>query len=160
MKTKNNSKQGYNSVQGLRSFKDTLPTKVKKIILKKGDIYSRTLDNWKYLVGADLFKCCYPKSFSNHKSKGKCLTIMVKHGQQIDLEYSKQLIIDKINYFFGYSVVEKIILKTFEEDKLELDNKSKIYATNNIYKKKISDIKNVEIKKSLEKLSKVFKKYE
>ena len=35
MKTKNNSKQGYNSVQGLRSFKDTLPTKVKKIMLKK-----------------------------------------------------------------------------------------------------------------------------
>ena len=35
MKIKHNTKQRYNSVQGLRLFKDTLPTKVKKIILKK-----------------------------------------------------------------------------------------------------------------------------
>ena len=32
--------------------------------------------------------------------KGKTLTIMVKHGYEVDVEYSKQLIIDKINFFF------------------------------------------------------------
>ena len=57
-----NTKQRYNSIQGLRSFKNTLPTKIKKIISKKGEIYSKTLDNWKYLVGKDLFNICYPKS--------------------------------------------------------------------------------------------------
>ena len=36
------TKQRYNSIQGLRSFKNTLPTKVKKIISKKGEIYSKT----------------------------------------------------------------------------------------------------------------------
>ena len=54
MKIKNNNRQRYNSIQGLRSFKDTLPTKVKKIIVKKGEIYSKTLENWKYLVGDEL----------------------------------------------------------------------------------------------------------
>ena len=49
------TKQRYNSIQGLRSFKNTLPTKIKKIISKKGEIYSKTLDNWKYLVGKELF---------------------------------------------------------------------------------------------------------
>ncbi len=58
-----NTKQRYNSIQGLRSFKNTLPTKIKKIISKKGEIYSKTLDNWKYLVGKDLFNICYPKSY-------------------------------------------------------------------------------------------------
>ena len=39
------------TIQGLRSFKDTLPKNIKKIINKKGHIYSETLNNWKYIVG-------------------------------------------------------------------------------------------------------------
>ena len=99
MRTKHNIKQRYKTVQGLRSFKDTLPTMIKKILTKKGEIYSKTLDNWKYLVGHELFKICYPKSFRKSNVKGKTLTIMVKHGYEVDVEYSKQLIIDKINFF-------------------------------------------------------------
>ena len=61
MQFKNNTKQRNASIQGLRSFKDTLPKNVKKIINKKGHVYSETLSNWKYLVGSELFKICYPK---------------------------------------------------------------------------------------------------
>ena len=50
MQSKNNTKQRNASIQGLRSFKDTLPKNVKKIINKKGHVYSETLSNWKYLV--------------------------------------------------------------------------------------------------------------
>ena len=53
MSYKNNIKHRNSSFQGLRSFKDTLPTSVKKIINKKGHIYSETLNNWKYIVGND-----------------------------------------------------------------------------------------------------------
>ena len=56
MSYKNNIKHRNSTFQGLRSFKDTLPTSVKKIINKKGHIYSETLSNWKYIVGNDLFK--------------------------------------------------------------------------------------------------------
>ena len=56
MKIKNNIKQRYKSIQGLRSFKNTLPTKVRRIIMKKGEIYSKTLDNWKFLVGENYLK--------------------------------------------------------------------------------------------------------
>ena len=54
MQFKNNTKQRNASIQGLRSFKDTLPKNVKKIINKKGHVYSETLSNWKYLVGNEL----------------------------------------------------------------------------------------------------------
>ena len=64
MYIKNNTKQRYRSIQGLRSFKDTLPKNIKKIISKKGYIFSETLNNWKYIVGQDLFKICYPKSLN------------------------------------------------------------------------------------------------
>ena len=65
MRFKNNTKQRYNSIQGLRSFKDTLPKNIKRIIKKKGHIYSETLNNWKYIVGDKIFKISYPRSFKN-----------------------------------------------------------------------------------------------
>ena len=52
---KNNTKQRYKTIQGLRSFKDTLPKNIKKIIKKKGHIFSETLNNWKYMVGDEPF---------------------------------------------------------------------------------------------------------
>jgi hypothetical protein len=84
MQFKNNTKQRNVSIQGLRSFKDTLPKNVKRIINKKGHIYSETLSNWKYLVGDKLFKCCYPKTFkSSNKFGVSTLVIMVKRGHEI-----------------------------------------------------------------------------
>ena len=103
MQYKKYTKQRSGSIQGLRSFKDTLPKNIKKVINKRGQIYSETLNNWKNIVGDDLFKVCYPKSFKKSNIRGKCLNIMVQHGHEVDLEYSKKIIIDKINYFFGYN---------------------------------------------------------
>ena len=115
MQFKNSSKQ--RNLQGLRSFRDTLPKNIKKIIDKKGHIYSETLNNWKYIVGEGLFKFCYPKSFKNSNRFGvSTLVVMVKRGHEVDLEYSKKEIIDKMNNFFGYSVVEKIKFICFDDN--------------------------------------------
>ena len=152
-----NTKQRYNSIQGLRSFKNTLPTKIKKIISKKGEIYSKTLDNWKYLVGKDLFNICYPKSYTKSNVKGKSLNIMVKHGHEVDVEYSKKQIIDKINYYFGYDVVNDIRIKTFDGVSLNTKKDKIMVVTKNKFSKKINTIKNDDIKKSLKKMSDIFK---
>ena len=115
MSLKYNSKQRYKTIQGLRSFKDTLPTEAKRIISKKGKIYNETLDNWKYLVGKDLFKVSFPKSYkSSNKLSGSRLNILVKRGNEVDVEYSKKEIIKKINIFFGYHVLDDIKLNTFD----------------------------------------------
>ena len=101
MQYKKYTKQGNISIQGLRSFKDTLPKRIKKVIAKKGHIYSETINNWKYIVGENLFKVCYPKSFKNsNKFNVSTLLIIVKRGHEIDLEYSRNEIIDKMNTFF------------------------------------------------------------
>ena len=50
MQFKNNTKRGNTTIQGLRSFKDTLPKNIKKIINKKGHIYSETLGNWRDIL--------------------------------------------------------------------------------------------------------------
>ena len=160
MSYKNNIKQRNKTIQGLRSFKDTLPTSVKKIIKKKGHIYSEALNNWKYIVGAELFKVCYPKLFKNsNKFHVSTLIVMVKRGKEVELEYSKKQIIDKMNSYFGYTVVEKLKLISFDSSLIDLDKKDNInnHMTNSKYIDKISDIKNNKIKKSLIELSKLFK---
>ena len=157
MNFKYNTKQRTKSVQGLRSFKDTLPQEAKRILNKKGQIYSNTLDNWKFLVGKELFNVSYPRSFKNSKLNGSCLNIMVKRGNEVDLEYSKKEIIKKMNIFFGYNVVDDIKLKTFEgEFEIIKDNKIN-NATKSKNIKKITNIKNDKIKQSLLELNKLLK---
>jgi len=160
MQFKKYIKQRNGSIQGLRSFKDTLPKNIKKVINKKGHIYSETLNNWKYIVGEDLFKVCYPKTFKNSNRFGvSTLLIMVKRGHEVDLEYSKKDIINKMNSFFGYSVVEKLKFMNFEEEeKISKENAFKENVTNNKFQIKINDVKNEKIKKSLLELTKVFTK--
>ncbi|WP_440937602.1 DUF721 domain-containing protein [Candidatus Pelagibacter sp.] len=159
MQYNKNFKQRNSSIQGLRSFRDTLPKKIKKIIDKKGHIYSETLNNWKYIVGDELFKYCYPKSFKNSNRFGvSTLVIMVKRGHEVDVEYSKQEIMDKMNNFFGYSVVEKLKFTSFN-DETEISNveTQTINVTNNKFKEKIKDVKNDKLKKSLAELTRVFR---
>ena len=136
MQSKNNTKQRSRSIQGLRSFQDTLPKNVKKIISKKGHIYSETLNNWKYIVGVELFNVCYPKTFKNSNKFGvSTLLIMVKRGHEIDVEYSKEDIIKRMNSFFSYSVVEKLKLVSFDDElEISIENKKKtIHSFNNIF---------------------------
>ena len=161
MQFKKYTKQRTGSIQGLRSFKDTLPKNIKKVINKKGHIYSETLNNWKYIVGDSLFKVCYPKSFKNSNRFGvSTLVIMVKRGHEVDLEYSKKEIIDKMNSFFGYLVTEKIKLTSFNDEKkiFSKENLQNDNVTNNKYQKKINNVKNEKIKKSLLEFTKVFRK--
>ena len=157
MNFKYNTKQRTKSVQGLRSFKDTLPQEAKRILNKKGQIYSNTLDNWKFLVGKELFNVSYPRSFKNSKLNGSCLNIMVKRGNEVDLEYSKKEIIKKMNIFFGYNVVDEIKLKTFEGEFEKIKDNKINNATKSKNIKKITNIKNDKIKQSLLELNKLLK---
>ena len=160
MQFKNNTKQRFKTIQGLRSFKDTLPKNIKKIIKKKGHIFSETLNNWKYIVGGELFQICYPKSFKNSNKFGvSTLQIMVKRGHEIDLEYSKKKIMDRMNSLFGYAVIENLKLISFDDTqtKFKKNDNNENSVTIGKYTDKINKIKNDKIKKSLLELTKIFK---
>jgi hypothetical protein len=160
MQFKNNTKQRFKTIQGLRSFKDTLPKNIKKIIKKKGHIFSETLNNWNYIVGDEIFQICYPKSFKNSNKLGvSTLQVMVKRGHEVDLEYSKKEIMDKMNSFFGYAVVEKLKFISFDDAQTKFKNidENENHVTNSKYTDKINNIKNDKIKKSLLELTKIFK---
>ena len=85
---------------------------------------------------------------------------MVKRGHEVDIEYSKKQIIDKMNSYFGYKVVEKLKLVRFDDAQSKF-KKRKIKendVANSKYKEKLIDIKNDKIKKSLLELSRLYSK--
>ena len=160
MQFKYNTKQRLKTIQGLRSFKDTLPKNIKKILKNKGHIFSETLNNWKYIVGNEIFQICYPKSFTNsNRFSVSTLSVMVKRGHEIDLEYSKKEIMNKMNSFFGYAVVKKLKFISFDnaQTKFKKIDNNENHATNSKYTDRINDIKNDKIKSSLLELTKLFK---
>ena len=114
----------------------------------------------KTIAGETLFKVCYPKSFKNSNRFGvSTLLIMVKRGHEVDLEYSKKNIINKMNSFFGYFVVEKLKFTSFDDENILFKkNYLQKNVTNKRYHKKVNDVKNEKIRKSLMELTKVFKK--
>ena len=160
MQYKNNTKQRFNTIQGLRSLKDTLPKNIKKVINNRGQVYSEILNNWKIIAGESLFKVCYPKSFkSSNKFGVSTLLVMVQRGKEVDLEYSKKEIIDRMNNFFGKIVVEKIKFTSFDYEE-KIINKEKKFnrsVTKDKFDNQIKNIKNDKIKKSLIELTKIFR---
>ena len=137
-----------------------LPRGLKTILKKGGHNYSSIINNWSSLVGKKIASICYPKSIKTGKElRDGILFLNVTHGDQLLVEYSKKDIMDKMNSFFGYSVVEKLKFTYFDDRKdfSTEESKKKINATNNKFKKKIDDIKNEKIKKSLVEFTKVFR---
>ena len=84
------------------------------------------------------------------------LTLNVIHGKELDIEYAKKDIIDKINSFFGYECISKITLKIVEE---KTKNKQKKFPEiKNISEiiSKINKVKSVQLKSSLNNFLKAF----
>jgi len=161
MHIKNNIRQKTFYIQGLRSFKNSLPKNVKKILNKKGFVYSEILNRWNYLVGNEISKISFPKTFRpNGKNAPGTLIISVQRGNEIGVEYSKNTIIEKINSFFGYKILNNIRLETFNNLKENI-NKKKMYISTNTtekFKDSLKSLNNEKIKKSLMKLIKAIQK--
>ena len=155
MHIKNNIKQKTFYIQGLRSFKNSLPKNVKKILNKKGFVYSEILNRWNYLVGNEISKASFPKTFKPSGKNGPgTLIISVQRGNEVNVEFSKNTIIEKINGFFGYKILNNVRLETFNNLKENI-NKKKMHISKNFtqkFKDSLKSINNEKIKKSLTEL--------
>ena len=158
MHYKQNNKESKTYVQGLRPFGNTLPRGLKGILKKSGYNYSEIISKWSILVGKDISNCAYPKSIKMKKGNSNgTLVLGIKRGDEIQIEYSKKEIIDKINSYFGYKLINEIKLQTFSSEisKKKEKNRGKNFSNN--FQEKINEIKNESIKNSLYQLLKVIK---
>ncbi len=140
--------------QGLRPFSSAIPKTLKKYLKKSGYNYSNIVDNWTKMVGNKIADACYPKSVRVGKELSNGILILnVIHGKELDIEYSKQEIKEKINSFYGYNYIEKIQLKIIQDKKVSINNLSLQKIS---FDKKLSNIKDGKLKSSLNKLLKAF----
>ena len=158
MHHKQNNKESKTYVQGLRPFGNTLPRGIKGILKKNGYNYSEIISKWNLLVGKDISNCCYPKSIKmSQSSRSGTLILSVERGNEINVEYSKKEIIDKVNGYFGYKLISKIRLQTFNSAVIKEKKQNILDKSSKKFEKKINEIKNKDIRNSLSQLLDIIK---
>ena len=115
MHSKNNNKT-QTFIQGLRPFSSSIPKTLKKHLRKGGYNYSNIVDNWTKMVNKKISDVCYPINVKMGKNmKDGNLVLNVVHGKELEIEYQKKEIIDKINSFFGYNCISFVTLKIVQD---------------------------------------------
>jgi len=152
-----NKNKSQNFIQGLKPFSSSIPKTLKKYLKKSGYNYSNIVDNWTKMVSKKISDACYPITVKMGKEmRDGTLVLNVLHGKELEIEYSKKEIIEKINSFFGYSCINKIILKIVTE-KVK-NRKNEFLRIKNLSKinQKIEEVNNDELKNSLNNLLKAY----
>ena len=156
MHSKNNNKT-QTFIQGLRPFSSSIPKTLKKHLRKGGYNYSNIVDNWTNMVSKKISDACYPTTVKMGKEmRNGTLVLNVIHGKELEIEYEKKEIIDKINSFFGYNCIGNIKLKIMQ-DKIKLNEKifPKIKNLSKI-EEKMSRVNDNSLKSSLNNFLKAF----
>ncbi|MDC0903182.1 DUF721 domain-containing protein [Pelagibacteraceae bacterium] len=157
MHSKNNNNKTQNFIQGLRPFSSSIPKTLKKHLKKGGYNYSNIVDNWTKMVSKKISDVCYPITVKIGKQmKDGTLVLNVVHGKELEIEYEKREIIDKINSFFGYNCINKITLKIVQEKIVQ--NKIQFPAIKNFSKinEKMNKVNNTQLKSSLNNFLKAY----
>ena len=144
-------------IQGLRPFSSSIPKTLKKHLRKGGYNYANIVDNWTNMVSKNISDACYHATVKMGKEmRDGTLILNVIHGKEMEVEYEKKEIIDKINSFFGYNCIGQIKLK-ITQDKIERNEKifPKIKNLSKI-KEKMSRVNDNSLKSSLNNFLKAF----
>ena len=156
MHNKNNSKT-QSFIQGLRPFSTSIPKSLRKYLRKGGYNYSNIVDNWTKIVNKKISDVCYPVTVKMGKEmRDGTLVLNVIHGKELEIEYQKNEIIDKINSFFGYNCIRDVTLKIIQN---KIRNKHKIFPKIKNQSKIDEKIKNVNNKQLKSSLSNFLKAY-
>jgi hypothetical protein len=156
MHNKNSNKTSM-FIQGLRPFSSSIPKTLKKHLKKGSYNYSHIVDNWTKIVSEKISNACYPLTVKMGKEmRDGTLVLNVIHGKEMEVEYKKKEIIDKINVFFGYNYINKVTLKIVQDT--VLTNKKVFPKIKNFSKieEKINKVNNDELKNSLNNFLKAF----
>lgn len=135
--------------QGLRPLQSLLSENVKKILKKDGFVYFEIIKNWKNIVGEKMFKDVSPVKIKKINNEN-ILSINVNKNVMIEIEYSRDQIIEKINGYLGFNAIHKIQINSIDTS---FKIKKRFILSDNILKK-INEIKNKNLKEIFLKLNK------
>ena len=155
MHSKNNNKS-QTFIQGLRPFSISVPKTLKKYLRKGGYNYSNIVDNWTKIVSKKIADVCFPINIKmGKKMREGTLVLNVAHGKELEVEYEKNEIIDKINSFFGYKCISNVVLKIVH-DKIDPKKNFPKIKDFSVIEGKMNKVKDDTLKNSLKNFLKAF----
>ena len=147
---------------GLRSVSNFFPKEVKKLLRKRGFFELELIKNWNNIVDKKYINTSLPIKLKLGKSSNSTsLVVKVDPSNAFGFEHDKDRIKRKINSFFGYNAVEKILIMQYRFDKnnIEVNNNNKL---NKLPKKQSKRFNQLEdhprLKEAFEKISKKISK--
>ncbi len=109
------------------------------------------------MVTKEISNFCYPVTIKiDQEMKNGTLVLNVVHGKELEIEYAKKEIIEKINSFFGYNFINQIALKIVHEKVNSKQNKFPQIKNLTKINKEIEKIDNNQLKNSLNNFVKAF----
>ena len=156
MHNRNNNKT-QTFIQGLRPFSSSIPKTLKRHLKKGGYNYSNIVDNWTRMVSKKISDACYPiKVKMGKEMRNGTLILNVLHGKEIEVEYEKNEIKDKINSFFGYNCISNVNLKIVQpEINNKINNFQKIKNLDEV-EAKMKEVNDDKLKVSLRNFLKAY----
>ena len=156
MHNKNNNKT-HSYIQGLRPFSSSIPKTLKNHLRKGGYNYSNIVDNWTKMVSNEISDACYPLTVKMGKEmRDGTLVLNVIHGKELEVEYKKNEVIDKVNSFFGYNCIKQVTLKVISNKIIR--HKKVLPRIRNLKQidEKIKRVENNQLKNSLSNFLKAY----
>jgi len=155
MHSKNNNKS-QTFIQGLRPFSSSVPKTLRKYLRKGGYNYSNIVDNWTKIVSKKIADVCFPINVKmGKKMREGTLVLNVAHGKELEVEYEKNEIVDKINSFFGYKCISNVVLKIVH-DKIKLNKNFPKIKNFSVIEGKMNKVEDDTLKNSLKNFLKAF----
>jgi hypothetical protein len=136
--------------QGLRPLQSLLPENAKKILKKDGFLHFEIIKNWKNIIGEKMLKDVTPLKIKKINNEN-ILTINVNKSVMMEIEYSRDQIVERINSYLGFNAINKI--QILSKNPFIEKKKRKILLDEKIIKK-INEIKNEKIKEIFLNLNK------
>ena len=111
----------FSSLKPIRSL---LPENIKKLIKNKPYTdYDTLKTSWRTVLGDDIAKKCELIKMEKYNNQ-KCIFLKVNRQFLIEIDYARDEIIKKINSFFGYECVSKILINFEDNASTQLSKKS------------------------------------
>jgi hypothetical protein len=133
--------------QGLKPIKSVLPKEIRKLSKSQKNLFDELKEKWSIVVGAEIASQCSPekiKSATNQEKKTLFLNVPKHHI--LDIDYSRDYIIEKLNSYFGYHFVSKIVINSFKVSKIKNHTINNAPSWNENLANKIELIKNEKLK--------------
>ena len=109
----------------LKPIKSLLPESVKKLIKNTPYTdYDSLKKSWQKVLGEEMAKKCELIKIKQYSKKKRCIFLKVERKFLIEVDYARDEIIKKINSFYGFESVNKILINIEDINSTQLNKKS------------------------------------